>query len=347
MSESPDVVRVTGQLAPGELAGVENLVAAAAHVDGVRALDEQATLDLGAPGSLHLLTGDRRLFTGYARLERGADPDGSLSRSDNGSDGGGNGDSGGDGRSADAPGPGAAATQEAAADLVVHPAHRRRGLGRLLLDSVLDHAGGRPVQMWAHGPHPGAARLAAATGFVPVRELAWLRRPLSGPDAPDLPDAPSPDGFTIRTFRPGHDDDAWLAVNAEAFADHPEQGRWTRKDLDARLGAAWFDPAGFFVAERDGHPGRLVGFHWTKVHEGEVRGDEPGPMGEIYVLGVAPEAQGVGLAKALAVAGLRYLRDRGLRSVMLYVEADNTAAVGLYTRLGFTHAATDVMYRHP
>ncbi|MGH3489639.1 MAG: mycothiol synthase [Actinopolymorphaceae bacterium] len=319
MSGSPDVVRVTGQLAPGELAGVEHLVAAAARVDGVRALDEQATLHLAAPGSTHLLTGDvvagdQRLITGYARLERPGQPDGPT---------------------------------EVSGDLVVHPDHRRRGLGRLLVDGLVVHAAGRPVQLWAHGPHPGAASLAVATGFVPIRELAWLRRALAGADAPALPDVPTPEGVTIRTFRPGHDDDAWLALNAEAFERHPEQGRWTRTDLDARLGAAWFDPAGFFVAERDGRPGHLLGFHWTKVHEGEVRGDEPGPVGEIYVLGVAPEAQGAGLAKALAVTGLRYLRDRALRSVMLYVEADNKAAVGLYKRLGFTHAATDVMYRHP
>jgi mycothiol synthase len=323
MSESPDVVRVTGQLAPGELAGVEHLVAAAARVDDVRALDEQATLHLAAPGSIHLLTGDRTQITGYARLERPAEPDASAW-----------------------PGQGQAEPPDVAADLVVHPGHRRRGLGRLLVDQLVAHASGHPVQMWAHGPHPGAERLAAATGFVPVRELAWLRRALASPDAPPLPDVPAPSGITIRTFRPGHDDDAWLVLNAEAFARHPEQGRWTRKDLDARVGAAWFDPAGFFVAERDDRPGRLVGFHWTKVHEGEVRGDEPGPVGEIYVLGVAPEAQGMGLAKALAVTGLRYLRDRSLRSAMLYVEADNRTAVGLYERLGFTHAATDVMYRH-
>ena len=212
---------------------------------------------------------------------------------------------------------------------------------------MLAEAAGRPVQVWAHGPHPAAARLAAATGFGPVRTLAWMRRPLAGADAPPLPDVATPDGITVRTFRPGQDDAAWLAVNAEAFAAHPEQGRWTRADLDARIAAAWFDPEGFFVAERTGAPGALVGFHWTKVHEGQARGGESGPVGEIYVLGVAPSAQGTGLAKALAVAGLRHLRDRGLATVMLYVEADNTPAVRLYERLGFVQAAADVMYRHP
>ncbi len=244
--------------------------------------------------------------------------------------------------------------EDGSGDVVVHPDHRGHGVGRALVDRLLleagatagtgAHPGADPVRVWAHGPHPAAARLAAATGFVPVRELWWMRRSLTGPDATPLPDVAAPEGTSIRTFQPGRDEDAWLSANAAAFASHPEQGRWTRADLDQRLAARWFDPAGFFVADR---AGELVGFHWTKVHEGEVRGGGRGPVGEIYVLGVVPSAQGGGLAKALAVAGLRYLRDRGLDAVMLYVEADNGAAVRLYEKLGFAHAASDVMYRHP
>ena len=313
-------VRTTGHLSVEERAAVERLVDAAARVDGVRALDEQATLLLRTPAaatppdsatrpaSVHLLAGDGS--TGYARLDR--PPDG-----------------GGD----------------ATGDVVVHPDHRGHGLGRALVDRLEAEAAGTPVRVWAHGPHPAAGPLAAATGFTPVRHLAWMRRSLVGPQAPPLPDVSAPAGVTIRTFSPGHDEQAWLAANAAAFADHLEQGRWTRADLDARLEAPWFDPAGFFVAESETRPGRLVGFHWTKVHEGPVR-NEPGPMGEIYVLGVVPDTQGGGLAKALAVAGLRHLRERGLDTVGLYVEADNSAAVGLYEKLGFVVAATDVMYRH-
>ncbi len=229
-------------------------------------------------------------------------------------------------------------------NVVVHPEHRRLGLGRLLVERLVAEAAGRPVQVWAHGPHPAAARLAEATGFAVVRKLLWMRRPLVGPDADPLPDLPTPDGVTIRPFQPGRDDAAWLEVNAAAFAHHPEQGHWTQADLDARISAPWFDPTGFFLAER---AGTLLGFHWTKVHHGATRGDEPEPVGEIYVLGVSPAAQGTGLAKKLAVDGLAYLRDRGVRTVMLYVEADNTAAVRLYERFGFATAAADVMYRRP
>jgi mycothiol synthase len=222
------------------------------------------------------------------------------------------------------------------AELVVAPAARRRGHGRALAEEALKSAGG-DLRAWAHGGHPGARRLADSLGMELFRELRQMRRPISPETAP--PEPVLPEGVTLRTFVPGRDEDAWLAVNAAAFEHHPEQGSWTAEDLRRRLAEPWFDPAGFFLAERDG---RLVGFHWTKVH------DEPGqqPMGEVYVVGVAPGEQGGGLGRALTAAGLRHLAlDRGLRTVLLYVDADNAAAVRVYERLGFSVHEVDLMYR--
>lgn len=141
--------------------------------------------------------------------------------------------------------------------------------------------------------------------------------------------------MTVRTFRPGEDDAAWLAANAAAFAHHPEQGSLTQRDLDDRKGEPWFDPAGFFLAEREGE---IVGFHWTKVHAEER-------LGEVYVVGVRPDAQGGGLGKALTSVGLRHLAAQGLPTAMLYVDADNFSAVAVYERLGFVTHETDLMYR--
>ncbi|TDC79868.1 mycothiol synthase [Micromonospora sp. KC606] len=220
-------------------------------------------------------------------------------------------------------------------ELVVHPAHRRRGTGRALARGVLAAATG-PLRAWAHGDHPAAAALAVDLGFQRARVLWQLRRPL----AADLPEAPRPAGVALRPFRPGEDDAAWLALNARAFADHPEQGRWSEADLRVRLAEPWFDPAGFLLAVEES-TGRLLGFHWTKVHErpGSAR------IGEVYVLGVDPSAHGGGLGKALTAAGLRHLRDeRGLDRVMLYVDESNAAAVALYERLGFARWCGHVNY---
>jgi mycothiol synthase len=233
-------------------------------------------------------------------------------------------------------------------ELVVHPAHRRRGHARALITALAetalaDSASGRGIRLWAHGDLPAAAGLARATGFTRVRSLWQMRRPLAGggasPGTPALPEPSFPAGVTVRTFVPGQDEEAWLEVNARAFAHHPEQGAWTRDDLELREAEPWFDPAGFFLAERDG---RLAGFHWTKVHP---EGPDGAPEGEVYVVGVDPGGQGGGLGRALTLAGLHHLAGRGLAHVMLYVDEENAAATRLYTALGFTRSNTDVMYR--
>jgi mycothiol synthase len=177
--------------------------------------------------------------------------------------------------------------------------------------------------------------------------LYQLRRPLTLPiDAPALPA-----GVRLRSFRPGVDDESWLRTNARAFADHPEQGQWTGQDLRERIAEPWFDQAGFLLAvtERDGVE-RLLGFHWTKVHAAVTQTDgTPAPprerIGEVYVLGVDPDAQGTGLGGALTLAGLRYLRGLGLDQAMLYVDGDNARAGALYEKLGFTRWSTDVSYQ--
>jgi mycothiol synthase len=216
-----------------------------------------------------------------------------------------------------------------AVDVAVAPRARGRGVGTALATAATSAPG--PLTAWSHGNHPAAAALAARLGFDRVRDLWVMRRSLS-----DLPaSAAAADGIDVRTFRVGQDEEAWLALNAEAFAHHPEQGAMTRADLDERMQQPWFDPAGFFVATRGD---RLVGFHWTKVHGSRVT---DGAYGEVYVVGVSPSAQGSGLGRRLTLTGLEHLASLGLDEVILYVEADNAPAVAVYERLGFSHAPAD------
>jgi mycothiol synthase len=289
---------VRGQLSPAEAQAALRLADAAAAQDGVAPLSEQVMLhvrDGGDPGDRNLLIWQGAELAGFAHLEAAA----------------------------------------SSGELVVHPAHRRQGLGRMLMRAVAAEAGGRPVRLWAHGDLPAAAALAASTGLTRTRALWRMNRSLRQP----LPDPRLAPGITVRTFVPGQDEPGWLAVNGRAFAGHPEQGRWTREDIDRREREPWFDSDGFFLAERGE---RLAGFHWTKIHP--TGGEGGGPVGEVYVIGVDPVEQGTGLGRALTLIGLRYLRDRGLAEVMLYVEESNPAAIRLYESLGFSRAAIDVMY---
>ncbi|MCU1613844.1 MAG: mycothiol biosynthesis acetyltransferase [Frankiales bacterium] len=229
------------------------------------------------------------------------------------------------------------------AELVVDPGSRRAGVGAAMLTRLEQLAGSRALRFWAHGDLPGARALARARGYGRARVLLQMRRDLSGVD-PD-PHPSLPDGVHVAAFRPGRDEEAWLRVNARAFATHPEQGRWTPEDLRLREKEPWFDPAGFLMAWR-GDPddgGVLLGSHWTKVHPPGDVADEP--VGEIYVLGIDPDAQGMRLGRALTDLGLAYLRSQGPAQVLLYVEEDNATAVALYEHSGFRRYSVDVAWR--
>ena len=186
------------------------------------------------------------------------------------------------------------------------------------LDAFARHGGGR-VFWWVDDPSDDDRAFAGVHGFEPMRGLHEMRRPLPLDQHATVP---------TRDFVPGADDDAWLAVNNRAFAEHGEQGGWTRDDLRLRISESWFDPSGFRIHEVDG---RIAAFCWTKLHH------ELDPViGEIYVIAVDPDFHGQGLGKQLTLAGLDSIADRGIAEANLYVDADNVAAVGLYERLGFT-----------
>ncbi len=322
MSTQVDVLDVLGA---SQVAEVTALCQAAAAADGVNPLSEHVRLHLrhggeGRDRHLIALRPDGAL-AGYAHLDP-TDP---------------------------VAGP--------VAELVVAPQDRSRGVGRALVAAALDAAraqrGSDRLRLWAHGEHPAAHALAVRFGFAEGRRLEQWRRDLDE----SLPVAVLPEGVRLRSFRPGVDDEEWLALNARAFAGHPEQGAWSQADLDARIAEDWFDTEGFLLAELDG---ALVGFHWTKVHgasdpegpagaegrentaPGHTHGHEP--IGEVYIVGVDPAHHGLGLGRALTLAGLHWLAGQGLTRAMLYVEADNEAAKATYRRLGFRLWDTDVMF---
>ncbi len=222
------------------------------------------------------------------------------------------------------------------AEFAVDPGYRRNGLGATIVHQLLVETTG-PVTAWAHGNHPAAQILAARFGFLPIRTLLQLRA-----DVPAEPQHPLRQDIAITGFRPGADDDEWLALNARAFAGHPEQGRLDKEGLHARLKAPWFSRGDFLLAREA--TGRLVGYCWLKV-DPDTAGGGDGVPGEFYAVGVDPEYGGRGIGRDLMRAGLARLHARGIRTAYLYVEADHIAAVRLYRSLGFTDQSVDVRYR--
>jgi mycothiol synthase len=198
------------------------------------------------------------------------------------------------------------------------------------------------VRLWSHGSGASAtaaASFAAALGLEPVRRLHVMGRSLRS--GPAWPAAVIPPGYAVRTFERGRDEEAWLALNAAAFADHPEQGSLRRPDLEQRIAQPWWDPAGLILVVDADDPDRLAASHWTKV-------DPPdGDVGEVYVVAVSPERQGQGLGRLVTVLGLDHLRSLGLDRVVLYVDEENVAAVRTYTALGFSDVEVHQQFARP
>lgn len=286
------------QLSEREQGQVRELIAAATAADDIAPVGDQVLRELAHDRTRHLLAVEDDAVQGYLNLAPAAD---------------------------DAP---------AMAELVVHPAARRRGIGSAMIRAGLP-GGGPGARIWAHGNLEPARAAAAALDLVVVRELLQMRRPLAG-----LPPTPPVAGVRISTYTGPDDDAELLRVNNAAFAWHPEQGGWTDAEIAERRAEPWFDPAGLFLAY-DEHTGELLGFHWTKTHSDT--------LGEVYVVGVDPAAQGRGLGAALTLTGLHHLAaqlsaDGADAAVILYVESDNTAAVKTYRRLGFEVANVDAAY---
>jgi len=293
MAITPSVV--PGALPEDVIPLVHGLIEDAEQADGVAPLSEQRLLWLGDDDApvVHLLTWAPGRLTGIAQLDLGVDG-------------------------------------KATAELAVAPSDRRQGLGKVLLRGAREAAGDREFAVWAHGDLPGAKSLAMAAGLRPARELWIMRVDLAA--RPDVEVRRLPAGVTVRSFVVGQDEGAWLRVNARAFADHPEQGRITLADLEAREAEPWFDPESFLLAERDGE---LLASVWLKVVDG---------VGELYVLGVDPDAQGLGLGTALTARALERFDELGLGVAILYTSADNLAAVRTYAKFGFAPSNVDVTY---
>jgi len=233
----------------------------------------------------------------------------------------------------------------------VHPAFRRRGLGRRVMDwlepraaeLVCDRHPDAPIRLslWAGTPGSGTSRLAEGRGFEPARYFLDLRVDLA-----------SWDGSAFRSRRPTGGSvpldagDPVLAegvrrAHNESFAEH---GASTERDPErwaAQLAAPTFRPLFSRVAYSPESTLPKEDAVDSYVVSGEY---EPG---ELYVclVGTRQRARRRGLASALLRDVLHAAKTAGYRTAALSVDAENlSGAARLYERVGFRRMRTDVVY---
>ncbi len=215
---------------------------------------------------------------------------------------------------------------------VVHPDHRGRGLGALLLECVegraAEHAARAPggagsTHRWGViAPDVAAHRLLEARGFVQERHSWDMEIRLGG----DEKEPASPDGVTIRPFDPENDVVPAHAAISESFAAHYAHVPWSLEDWVAlRIDRAAFDPELWRLAVSN-VDGAVVGALVGVVADGK---------GLVETLGVVPAWRGRGIGLALLQSSFAEFARRDIETVALNVDAQNaTGAVALYERAG-------------
>lgn len=218
----------------------------------------------------------------------------------------------------------------------VHPEHRGRGIGAALLAErerrtlALAEAfpTDRPWTIGAFVPvgRPGE-RLLAAAGYEPARWFFEMLRPRL--DA--VVEAPLPDGLEIRPVRDDDLETIWFA-NREAFRDHWGGSDESLDTFRRILDDPDTDP-GLWLIAWDGD--EVAGGVWNVIfaEENETLGRRRGWLDSVFT---RRPWRGRGLARALIGRSLTLLREWGMESAALGVDADNpTGALGLYEAAGF------------
>ena len=160
----------------------------------------------------------------------------------------------------------------------------------------------------------------------------------------DIPEPQFPPGIAVRTWVRGQDDEATLAAFNEAFADHwdfipvplEEWLHWTnlpcfRPELNL-LAVAGEEIAGICLCDVNEE-------HIARIGRQE---------GWVDTLGVRRLYRHQGLGRALLLAGLHVLKEAGMESAMLGVDAESlTGATRLYESVGFVERKRFILYRRP
>jgi mycothiol synthase len=195
----------------------------------------------------------------------------------------------------------------------------------LLMRRAIEHAaelGMDVVHVEVPPHHQTLHRLLRAEGFDIIRRYWQMRWNEGRPPTLEMSRE-----FALRSFVIGQDEGALTWLQNLSFGENWGFSPNTVEEIAARVRLSRCDPEGIIFITHAGHP---IAYNWTLMSANDERA-----TGTISMTGVHPEYRGRGLGRAIVVAGMRFLHERGTDSIELEVDYENPAARDLYTKLGF------------
>jgi mycothiol synthase len=218
---------------------------------------------------------------------------------------------------------------------------RRRGIGTALLETCVARLAAQR-ERWrvnelclsAWLPNQGAVGFATSHGFGRVRSF-WMME-YRGPRGVAGPAPAFPPGIEVRIFdRSEAALRDWNDAYNASFAEHYHYVASSMDHARAIVRERAFQPDGLVLTYRDG---RCVGY---------CRNTVLARRGEIALLGVVPEARGIGLGRALLRWSTAWLDRAGSDSIELMVDGENESALALYRSEGFEVVRTRGIWSRP
>ena len=142
-----------------------------------------------------------------------------------------------------------------------------------------------------------------------------------------LEDLVLPDGYSLRHFVKGKDENTLTELQNQSFGNHwgfspndIEQIRY-RTQMERTN-----DKGIIFIAKN----GEIAGYNWTmEAHHGASS------VGWVAMTGVHPNYRGLRLGRAVVLAVMHYLKSKNISIIELEVDSENIPATRLYNSIGF------------
>jgi mycothiol synthase len=206
---------------------------------------------------------------------------------------------------------------------------------KMLLDAILNHTQGlEKIIIFSPIINEGLMAALEQLKFKVERYSFLLVR-----DDMEIQEAILPEGYKIKPFCIGRDEEIWCQVRNASFAKLLGSETPVTPDMIVKMNSGEdYIEGGAIILYHEEKPVGVV-----RVAKDEY---EDSPIANIGPLAIIPEYQGKGLGRMLLREGIQTARERGYSRTVLCVNAENEKAKALYIQEGFKQVEAVACYKY-